>query len=93
MVSVISYGAGIWVFKIAAEQIAQPLIFIHQRIIGSLEVKIIFDIVDSFINAAGNFLGNTHEGCFMKFVIAEQHGKRNDLQQQEKEKIQIPPNE
>jgi hypothetical protein len=29
----------------------------------------------------------------MKFIIPEEHGQRNDLQQQEKKKIQIPSDE
>jgi len=29
----------------------------------------------------------------MKFIIPEKHGKRKDLQQQEKEEIQVPPDE
>jgi hypothetical protein len=56
-------------------------------------MEIIFNVTVLHAYPAGEFIGNAHEGSFMKFVVPEQKRKGNDLQHQEEEKIKIPSDE
>jgi hypothetical protein len=56
-------------------------------------MEIIIDVAVFFIELAGEITCNVHESCFVKFVVTEKKGKRQNLQHQEEEEVEVSSDE
>jgi hypothetical protein len=80
-------------FVVFFELLTKTEILLHKRFVGLFELEIVFDIVVSLVYVAGDLGGDIQKGGLVEFVEAKEEGKRDYLQHQEEEEVEMPSDE
>ena len=79
--------------EVVFQHLPETKVLLNKRLVGFLQLEIIFNVVVSLVDAAGDLGADIQKGSFVKFVEAKKKGQGDDLQHQEEEEVEMPSDE